>query len=40
MMLAGEPALVNMVLEACWGWLEGGSGKAEGVVRLVGDGRG
>ena len=32
--------LVRRVVEGCRGWPEGGAGKAEGVVRLVGGGRG
>ena len=32
--------LVQRVVEACRGWPEGAAGKAEGVVRLVGGGKG
>ena len=40
MLLAGETGLVKMVVEGCRGWPEGVAGKAEGVVRMVGGGRG
>ena len=38
MALAGEPGLVQMVVEAYRGWPEVGEAEAEGVLRLVGGG--